>query len=193
MSEENLTKAAILALEGLLVSLDVDIELIAAMPIEEVEEALRQMGLNPAQSVPASIRQLISEPTNRSPVLSVIKPEKRSRSIQYQEARTGRFEDADALYRRGLDAYRDGHIYQAIEYWREAKIQFLYLGMEREIAACDRNIGFALQKLGQPDLAIEQFERARHVYLGIGLEEQVASCNIHIGAAYRALGGQGWR
>ena len=230
MSEDTITKAALLMLEGLLVSPETDIETIAAMPIEEVEEGLRQMGLNPDQSLPPEVSQLISEGKGRRQPLAnhnrwsyrlreqtpIQKPdahlsehesqttaqptpfaflegEEHSQSIRNREVCTGRFHEADTIYRKGLNSYQAGCIDEAIEYWRRAKMIFLYIDLKREIAACDRNIGLAFQKLGQPSLAIEQFVRAKNVYRDIGLKDQVAYCNGYIGAAYQQLSGHTWR
>ncbi len=56
-----ITQDAISELEKLSLSLDTELEVTASMPIEEVEEGLRQMGLDPDQELPASISQLASE------------------------------------------------------------------------------------------------------------------------------------
>jgi hypothetical protein len=54
-------QAAISELEKLSLSLDTELEVVANMPIEEVEEDLRKMGLDPNQRLPERINRLISE------------------------------------------------------------------------------------------------------------------------------------
>lgn len=171
-----------MALEGLLAAPpDADVKAIAATPLKEVEEELRRMGLEYDRSLPEWLGRLASG------------AEGRDARVQSRAVCVGRFEDADALYRRGVEAYIHGYIDQAIEHWRAAKMIFLCIDKKREIAACDRNIGVGFQRLGRSRQAIVQFERAKGVYLYIGLEEQVASCNRYIGAAYREISGHSWR
>lgn len=231
MSKEAMRRVAIRILEGLSLSEETDIEMIATMPIVDVEEGLRQMGVNPTQPLPLSIRQLIFESRGEEEFSALDEEWKYERLIKpvvaqkgktqpgqhegqiarqpaviagaahrtegqgnrNREFRAGSFADADALFRKGLDAYRGGYLEQAIEYWREAKVIFLNTNLRREIAACDRNIGIAFQQLGESRLAIQQLERARSLYLDIGRKDHVESCDSRIGAAYRKLSGHSWR
>lgn len=61
--ENTITQAAISELEKLSLSLDTELEVVANMPIDEVEDGLRQMGLDPNQRLPERISRLISEET----------------------------------------------------------------------------------------------------------------------------------
>ena len=113
-----------------------------------------------------------------------VTPDKRNPRI-----RSWSFEDGDAIYKKGIAAFKEGRIEPAIEFWREAKLIFLCVDLKKQIAACDRNIGIALQKLGKSEQALQPFKRAKRIYLGIGLKEQVASCEAQIATAYRELSG----
>jgi hypothetical protein len=60
-NEKLITQIAISELERLSLSLDTELEVVANMPIEEVEDNLRQMGLDPNQPLPPNINKLASE------------------------------------------------------------------------------------------------------------------------------------
>src|SRR5215213_2779680 len=61
ISNEELTGLAISKLEELAADRDTSVELTAGMPLEAVEEDLRQMGLDPNKGLPQEIKQIISK------------------------------------------------------------------------------------------------------------------------------------
>src|SRR4051812_13655647 len=54
-----ISQAAISELDKLSLFLDTELEVTASMSIEEIEDELREMGLDPHQPAPAKVRQLI--------------------------------------------------------------------------------------------------------------------------------------
>jgi tetratricopeptide (TPR) repeat protein len=65
---------------------------------------------------------------------------------------------------------------------------FLKLGLEREVAACDKNAGIASDRLGRSRRALELYGSARSAYLTHGASADVASCDLNAGIALRKLG-----
>lgn len=69
-NEKAIKRAAVSELEKLSLSIDTDLEVVANMPIEEVEDGLRQLGLDPNQKLPVRISQLVSEEVSEQQSLS---------------------------------------------------------------------------------------------------------------------------
>ena len=65
---------------------------------------------------------------------------------------------------------------------------YLRLGLDKEVAGCDMNIGAGLYKLGRPQQAIEHLEQARIVFLRLSLDKEVANCDLNIGVALHEIG-----
>jgi hypothetical protein len=58
---KTISQDAILELEKLAASLDIELEMTANMPAEEVNDSLRLMGLNPKEALPPHIKELVSK------------------------------------------------------------------------------------------------------------------------------------
>lgn len=77
--------------------------------------------------------------------------------------------------------FRPGSINQAIEHYERAKEIYLELGLDKDVAGADGNIGIALDTLGQRTRAIEHFEAAKTIYHELGFENKVADYEMNIG------------
>src|SRR5215475_9951222 len=100
MREETILKIVISILEGLLVSPYAEMKAIEAMPIEEVEEQLKQMHLDSDQPLPRKIHELISDRRNDQQQFAkdskltytvlrkIVNPKRVSEAVKYKTALT---------------------------------------------------------------------------------------------------------
>ena len=130
--------------------------------------------------------------TESKPSFKVLKLPQRGHSFQTPLACSVTFTDGDNLFRKGHLAFAQGSLEQAIEYWREAKMVFLRLRFQKEIAACDRNVAVAQRQLGHNQQALDQFRKAKALFSRIGEIKAMNSCDLKIRELLKETTGRTW-